>query len=82
MSGGVEVVVFHRIAGVQWSEIIGSTLWEGGGRRSRPGYRPWCCEDCAGCRGRGVVVAGVWSSIYGAVAFGGPCRLGSCRHQR
>ena len=26
----------------------------------------------------GVVVADVWSSIYGAVAFGGPYGLGSC----
>ena len=30
----------------------------------------------------GVVVADVWSSIYGAVAFGGPYGLGSCMHQR
>ena len=29
----------------------------------------------------GVVVADAWSSIYGAVAFGGPCGLGSCMHQ-
>ena len=48
MSGGVEVIVFSRIAGVQWSDTVGSTLWEGGGRRSRPGYRPWSCEDRAG----------------------------------
>ena len=27
MSGGVEVVVFPRIAGVQWSNTVGSTLW-------------------------------------------------------
>ena len=58
MSGGVEVVVFPRIAGVQWSDTVGSTLWEGGGRRSRPGYRPWSCEYGAGrpaspCRRRG-----------------------------
>ena len=82
MSGGVEVVVFPRIAGVQWSDTIGSTLWEGGGRRSRPGYRPWSCEYCARRRGRGVVVVGVWSSIYGAVVFSGPCGLGSRMHQR
>ena len=30
----------------------------------------------------GMVVAGAWSSIYGAVAFGGPYGLGSCMHQR
>ena len=58
MSGGVEVVVFPRIAGVQWSDTVGSKLWEGGERRSRPGYRPWSCEDRAGrpaspCRRRG-----------------------------
>ena len=29
----------------------------------------------------GVVVDDVWSSIYGAVAFGGPYELGSCMHQ-
>ena len=29
----------------------------------------------------GVVVADVWSSIYGAVAFGGPYGLGSCMHR-
>ena len=34
--------------GVQWSDTVGSTLWEGGVRRSRPGYRPWSCEDRAG----------------------------------
>ena len=27
MSEGVEVVVFPRIAGVQWSDTVGSTLW-------------------------------------------------------
>src|SRR6185437_7459997 len=34
------------------------TVGQGGGRRSRPGYRPWSCEDRAGrpaspCRRRG-----------------------------
>jgi len=50
MSGSMEVVVFPLIAGVQWSDTVGSTLWEGGVRRSRPGYRLWSCEDCAGRR--------------------------------
>ena len=27
MSGGAEVVVSPRIAGVQWSDTVGSTLW-------------------------------------------------------
>ena len=83
MSGGVEVVVFPRIAAVQWSDTVGTTLWEGGGRRSRPGYRPSSRGDCAGrlpAPAGGVVVASAWSSIYGAVAFGGPCGLGSCMH--
>ena len=40
MSGGAEVVVFPRIAGVQWSDTVGSTLWEGGERRSRPRSHP------------------------------------------
>ena len=39
---------------------------------------PVVLPDTAG----GVVVADVWSSIYGAVAFGGPYGLGSCMHQR
>ena len=74
MSRGGEVIAFPRIAGVQWSNTVGSTLWEGGGHRSRPGYRPWSCRDRADvlpAPAGGVVVAGVWSSIYGAVAFSG-----------
>ena len=85
MSEGVEVVVVPRIAGVQWSDTVESTLWEGGGCRSRPGYRPWSCGDRAGVSpapASGMVVAGVWSSIYDTVAFGGPYGLGSCMHQR
>ena len=84
MSGGVEVVIFPRIAEVQWSDTVGSTLWEGGGRRNRPGYRPWSCGDHAGVLPAPAccaVVAGVWPSIYGAVAFSGPCGLGSCMYQ-
>ena len=85
MSGGVEVVVSPRIAGVQWSDTVGSTLWGMaacvvvvlnivlGPAKIAPVVLP-----PAG----GVVVAGVWSSIYGAVAFSGPCGLGSCMHQR
>ena len=57
------------------------TVGHGVGR----GNRPWSCGDRAGVLSApagGVVVAGVWSSIYGAVAFSGPCGLGSCMHQR
>ena len=68
-----EVIVFPRIAGVQWSDTVGSTLWEGGARRSHRGYLPWSCGDCGGhpaslrrrrsyCR----------CMVLGAVAFGGP----------
>ena len=86
MTGGMEVVVFPRIAGVQWSDTVVSTLW---------GMAP--CEAVVmdivlgpakiapvvlPAPAGGVVVAGVWSSMYGAVAFGGPCGLGSCMHQR
>jgi hypothetical protein len=44
--------------GLQWSDTVGSTLWEGGACRCRPGYRPWSCEDRASrpanlCRRRG-----------------------------
>ena len=86
MSGGVEVVVFPRIAGVQWSDTVGSTLWGMaagvavvldivlGPAKIAPVVLP--------APAGGVVVADVWSSIYGAVAFGGPCGLGSCMHQR
>ena len=86
MSGGVEVVVFSRIAEVQWSDTIGSTLWGMaagvavvldivlGPAKIAPVVLPAPAGS--------VVVAGVWSSIYGAVAFSGPRRLGSCMHQR
>ena len=42
---------FPLNCGVQWSDTVGSTLWEGGVSRCRPGFRPWSCEDCAGCPG-------------------------------
>ena len=85
MSGGVEVVVVPRIAGVQWSDTIESTLWEGGGCRSRPGYRPWSCGDRAGISpapASGMVVAGVWFPICGAVASSEPCGPGFCTYQQ
>ena len=86
MSEGVEVVIFPRIAGVQWSDTVGSILWGMaagvavvldivlGPAKIVPVVLP--------APAGGVVVAGAWSSIYGAVAFGGPFRLGSCMHQR
>ena len=86
MSGGVEVVVFPRIAGVQWSDTVGSTLWGMaagvavvldivlGPVKIAPVVVP--------APAVGVVVAGAWSSLYGAVAFSGPYGLGSWTHQR
>ena len=58
MSEGIEVVVFPPNRGAQWSDTVESTLWEGGVRHSRPGYRPWSCKDRAGrlanfCKQRG-----------------------------
>ena len=49
MSVGARKSSFSPELRVQWSNTVGSTLWEGGARRSRPGYRPWSCEDRAGC---------------------------------
>jgi hypothetical protein len=85
MSGGVEVVVFPKSRGTVTEYCRKYTVGHGIRCRSRPGYRPWYCRDHAGilpAPAGGVVVAGVWSFIYGAVAFGGPCRLGSCKHKR
>ena len=81
MSGGVEVVVFPRIAGVQWSDTVGSTLWGMAAGVAvildivlgHAKIAPVVLPAPAG----GVVVADVWSYIYGAVAFGGPYGLGS-----
>ena len=82
----MEVFVFPRIAGVQWPDTVGSTLWGMaacvtvvldivlGPAKIAPVVLP--------APAGGVIVAGVRSSIYGAVAFSGPCGLGSCMHQR
>ena len=62
--------------GVQWSNTLESTLWGMElGVRIVLGLAEIVLAG-------GVVVAGVWSSLYGAVAFGGPCGLGSCTHQQ
>ena len=86
MSGGVEVVVFPRTAGVQWSDTVGSTLWgmaAGVAVVLNIVLRPAEIAPVAlPAPASGVIIAGAWSSIYGAVAFGGPCGLGSCMHQR
>ena len=79
MSGSMEVVVFPLNHGVQWLDTVGSTLWEGGARRSHPRYRPWSCEDCGGRPASSRRQRNhCWCMVLGAVAFGGPYGLGSC----
>ena len=48
MSVGARKSSFSPESRVQWSNTVGSTLWEDGARRSRPGHCPWSCEDRAG----------------------------------
>jgi len=82
----VEVVVFPPNRGVQWSDTVESTLWGMAAGVAvvldivlgSAEIAPVVLPAPAG----GVVVAGVWSSVYGAVAFSGPCGLGSSMHQR
>ena len=86
MSGGVEVVVFPRIAGVQWSDTVGSTLW---GMASGVavvldialGPAEIAPASCQPLQVAWSSLLSVRSSICGAVAFCGPCRSGSCMHQ-
>ena len=44
MSVGARKSLFSPESRVQWSDTVGSVLWEGGARRRHPGLR----EDCAG----------------------------------
>ena len=85
MSGGVEVVVFPQIAGVQWSDTVVSTLWGMatcvavvldivlGAAKIAPVVLP--------APASGMVAA---YQVYCPpdMAFRGPCRLGSCMLQR
>ena len=86
MSGGVEVVVFPPNRGVQWPDTVGSTLWgmaAGGAVVLDIVLGPVKIAPIAvPAPAVGVVVAGAWSSVYGAVALSGPCGLESCMHQR
>ena len=85
MSEGIEVVVSPKSRGI----VVGYCRKYTVGRRRASlssrisslvlrGSRRSSCSVPVG----GVVVADVWLSIYGAAAFGGPCGLGSCMHQR
>ena len=76
MSGGVEVVVFSRIAEVQWSDTVGSTLW---GMAAGVAVvldivlgPAKIASVVLPAPAGGVVATGLWSSIYGEVAFSGP----------
>ena len=72
--------------GVQWSNTVGSTL------RGMASGVAVILDIVLGpvkiapvavpAPAVGVVVSGAWSAIYGAVAFSGPCGLGSCMRQR
>ena len=83
----MEVIVFSRIAGVQWSDTVESTLWGMVTSEAvvldivfRPAkIAPVSCQP--------LQVA--WSSLSdelssrrGMMAFRGPCRSGSCVRRR
>ena len=48
MSVGARKSSFSPELRVQWSNTVGSTLWEGGARRCHPGFRPWSRGDGGG----------------------------------
>ena len=75
----MEVVVFPQIAGVQWSNTVGSTLW---------GVASGVAVVLDVVRGLAVITPvscqphSVRSSRCGVMAFRGACRSESCMHQR
>ena len=85
MSGGVEVVVFPGIAGVQWSNTVGSTLW---GMASGVavvldivlGLAEIAPASCHPQQAAWSSLYGVQSSRCGLVALRGSCRSGSCTY--
>ena len=87
MSGGVEVVVSPRTAGVQWSDTIESTLWGMALGVAAVmdivlGLAEIVLASCQSLRAAWSSLLEVRSSVCGAVAFGGPRRSKSCVHQR
>ena len=48
MSGGYRSRRSPLNRGVQWSNTVGSVLWEGGARCCHPGFRPWSSGDGGG----------------------------------
>ena len=83
----MEVVVFPRIVGVQWSDTVESTLW---GMETGEAVvmdivlRPTeiAPVSCQSLWAAWSSLLEVRSSVCGAVAFGGPRRLKSCVLQR
>ena len=63
MSEGIEVVVFPPNRGAQWSDTVGSTLWEGGARRNHLDIVLGPVEIAAvvlPASAGGVVISGAW----------------------
>ena len=82
----MEVVVFPRIAGVQWSDTIESTLWGMALGVAAIvdivlGLAEIVPASCQSLRVAWSSLLEVRSSICGAVASGGPRRSKSCVHQ-
>ena len=83
----MEVIIFSRIVGVQWSNTVGSTLW---GMASGVVVILGIVLDLAeiapaSYQPRQAAWSSLWgvqSSRCGVVALRGPCRSGSCVHQR
>jgi hypothetical protein len=75
------------IAGVQWSNTVGSTLW---GMASGVavvldivlGHAEIVLASCQPLQAVWSSLLGVRSSRCGVVAFRGPCRSRSCVHRR
>ena len=76
-----------RIAGVQWSNTVGSTLWGmASGVAVILNIVLGLAEIApASCQPRQAAWSSLWgeqSSRCGVVALRGPCRSGSCMHQQ
>ena len=87
LRGSWKSLSFPRIAGVQWSSTEGSTLW---GMASGVavildvvlGPAEIAPVSCQPLQATWSSLLGVRSSKSGAVALHGPCKSGSCMHQR
>ena len=77
---------FPRIAGVQWSDTVVSTLWGMATGEAVVdiilGLTEIVPASCQSLRAAWSSLLEVQSSICDAVAFGGPRKSKSCVHQR